>query len=217
MRTHHFIFLLGCLGLACIGYQAWLVHAWRINAPPPADWLFYHHPRSGLSFYYPPDVKFYIPESSSTPKASSGEVNQPHVTFFAHIVHKPEGSPELIDFYVFTNPAHLALDDFIVAYSGGLLAKPDPTRARSEVLWFAPRFVVQGQPAIRLSQNEATLPLVGLGKHLTFVASGDWVVAISLEPGMRGVMQGWEPTRTGQQIYDAIIATVKFQAADAKK
>jgi hypothetical protein len=206
MQKNRLLIWVICLGV-------WLTSCQPLNLPnesatatAPADWIFYHHPKTGLSFYYPPDVEF---NTQDGPEGNFG---------YAYIVHRPEGQPESVNFYVLSNPEHWSLDDFIVAHSAGLFAKPEPTLPREEILRYATTFEVQGQTAIRLPQSRSTLPLVGAGKYITFIASGDWVVAITIGTAARNPADmGWEPTVTGQQIYDAIIATVKFQVEGAEK
>lgn len=218
MQKKHLIFWIACLGIVLVACQPLSIPNDIATATAPAGWIFYHHPQTGLSFYYPPDVRFNVSQSFSTPESPEVDFDQVHAIYLAYIRHKPEGQSENISFYVLSNSEHWVLDDFVVAHSAGLFAKPDPTLPREEVLRYATTFEVQGQTAIRLPQSESTLPLVGAGKYITFIASGDWVVAITLGTGGRNPADmGWEPTKTGQQIYDAIISTVKFQAEGVEK
>jgi hypothetical protein len=217
MQKNHLILWIACLGIVLVGCQPLNIPNDTATATASAGWTLYHYPQAGLSFYYPPDVRFYSPWDPNTP-ATPVDFSQVHVISLAYLVHSPEGQPESMEFYLLSNPEHWPLDDFIVAHSTGLLAEPDAALPREDVLRNATRFEVQGQTAIRLSQSESTLPLTGLGKYITFIASGDWVMTVSLGTGGRNpTVMGWEPTPTGQQIYDAIIATVKFQDKGAEK
>ena len=93
-----------------------------VRPTAPAGWIFYHHPKTGLSFYYPPDVVF---NTQDGPDGNFG---------YAYILHKPDDHSESISFYVLKNLEHKSLGDFIVAHSGGLFGKPDPTLSQDILL-----------------------------------------------------------------------------------
>jgi hypothetical protein len=151
MQKNRLLIWFICLGVWLAGCQPLNIPNDNATATAPAGWIFYQHPQTGLSFYYPPDVSFNISENPSTPVAPGDDLGQAHAIYLAHLLHRPEGQPESIDFYLLSNPSHWSLDDFIVAHSADLFAKPDTTLPRGDILSHTSTFEIQGQTAMRVS------------------------------------------------------------------